>query len=132
MENWQKYFIETHDFHSELWKEELTHWLTEVIAIYMKYYSDGKLEKIYVGADPEMDIVLTIDGEEEAVDLDEYKLAEEECERDRQRECYYANEAMVSEFFYFGEELCHPVLDGVMKEVSEHFKVPYELEYFDE
>lgn len=132
MENFQKYFIETHDFNPEEWKKELTQWLTEVVVIYMKYYSTGKLEKIYVGADEAMNVVLTIDGKEAEVDLDVYKFAEEECERSRQRECYFANEAMVMEFCNFGEELCHPVLEEVMKEVSGHFGVPYELEYFAE
>jgi hypothetical protein len=36
------------------------------------------------------------------------------------------------EFFNFREVLCRPAFDDVMKEVSGHFEVPYELEYFDE
>lgn len=116
------------------WVNELSDFLIRTIDLFLKYYAKGKLEEIELDvlvSQGETEITLTIDGDSYEVDLDMYKLAEEDCERDAQRECYFENEVCWYEFFEDmeeNEERITSEMEAVGEKLKAKYHVPVEME----
>lgn len=94
----------------------------ECINIFLKYYVQGKLQKILFKCDEEsvVFIFVTIDGQEYYIDTYEYKHAK--IDRERQRECYFRDESY-SDFMEVSEET---PLEQIMKEVCQEIRKRFE------
>lgn len=86
------------------WEKEITEHIEEGIRLFLKYNVNGELQKIEILYDPIekfAEIYLTINEECYLLDYDDFKVASEEQERDRQRECYFMEEDIW--FDYYGD-----------------------------
>lgn len=111
------------------WAKGLSDFLIRTVDLFLKYHVQGNLEKIELDVSVSLgdaEITLTIDGNSHEVDFDVYKMAEEDCERDAQRECYFENESCWVEFFEdMGED--EERITSEMKTVAEALKTKYHV-----
>ncbi len=82
------------------WIDELAEYITNTIQLYLRYHVKSELKRIYLLLSVESPpiIILTIDGQDYAIDYQEFKNGTDETNRDDHRECYYRNESIWYEF----------------------------------
>lgn len=119
-------------FTLEEMEDSLFRFITDSVRFVLRYYRPGTLEKIYIGVSPEpdvdtADIILKIDGREKSINYDLFKVAEEDMERDDQRECYFKEETIWHDFFDF---LDHDIqaIESSMESIKERLAACYKVE----
>lgn len=112
------------------WQGEIVDFLGRSIDVFLRYYVSGILEKVelvtYIERG-EVEVKLTVGGREQKIDYDAFKCADDEDERDKQRECYFENESLWMEYF-IALENNFTAIEKSMGEVSEVLAERYHVD----
>jgi len=120
------------------WKENIEDFLIRTIDVSQKYYFDGMMREIHLSTSVsygDVKILILTDDTAFEVNYDEFKLATEEMERDKQRECYFEHECIWAEFFMdFNDDLAtiQKCLLQICEKLKEHYGAEVLIEMREE
>jgi|GEM_PF-6215717 len=116
------------------WKENIEDFLIRTIDVSRKYYFDGAMKEIRLSVSLlyyDVNITILTDDSEYEVDYENFKMASEGNERDKQRECYFEHESIWAEFFLEFDDDADIIQDYLLQvcnELKERYNVKVLLE----